>query len=336
MEVRDVWKKLLLMTGSMLMLTACSAPGSGGEVVKVGITQLIEHPSLDATRAGFVEALQEAGYREGVNLELDVQNAQGDLSNNAMIAQKFAMEGEDLVFAISTPSAQAAAMAIKDIPVLFTAVTDPLGAKLVKSLDNPSRNVTGTSDTHPEAAKRMVQSMREFFPQAKAVGIVYNSGEQNSVVSVQEVRQALAAAGLRAVEVSVSNSSEVKQAVDSLVGRCDLLFVPKDNTVVTALESMIKVADEQKLPLFVSESDSLQRGGFAGYVVDYHQLGKQTGRMAVEILKNGKQPKDLPVGIPGELTLAINERKAAAQGIAITEQMKQAAKLLGGSNPEEK
>nr|WP_198299862.1 ABC transporter substrate-binding protein [Tumebacillus avium] len=307
------------------MLTGC---GTGDGDVKIGITQLVEHPSLDAAREGFVAALEDAGYEEGVNLELDVQNAQGDLSNNAMIAQKFAMEGEDLVFAISTPSAQAAAMAIKDTPVLFTAVTDPVGAKLVKSLEAPHKNVTGTSDTHPEAAKKMVEHLQQFFPQAKRVGIIYNSGEQNAVVSTESMKQELERAGLSAVLASVSNSSEVKQAADSLVGRSDVLYVPKDNTVVSAVEAVVKVANDSKLPLFVAESESLKRGAFAGFMMDYFQLGYQTGEMAVEMLKNGKKPSQLPVGIPQELKLGINEQAAKKQGIVLTDVMKQNAEML--------
>ncbi|ASS77138.1 sugar ABC transporter substrate-binding protein [Tumebacillus algifaecis] len=310
------------------MLTACG-PMEGA--VKIGITQLVEHPSLDESREGFVAALKDAGYEKGVNLELDIQNAQGDLSTNAMIAQKFAAEGKDLVFAISTPSAQAAATAIKDKPILFTAVTDPVGAKLVKSLEEPNKNVTGTSDTHPQAAQKMVESLKQFFPQARNVGIIYNSGEQNAVVSVEATKGELERAGLHAVLVTVSNSSEVKQAADSLVGRSDVLYVPKDNTVVSAIEAVVKVANENHLPLFVSESDSLKRGGFAGFMMDYYQLGYQTGEMAVEILKNGKRPNQLPVGLPQELTLGINEKAAKAQGIEITDVMRKNSKLLPNS-----
>ncbi|ARU63658.1 sugar ABC transporter substrate-binding protein [Tumebacillus avium] len=320
-----MWKKLAVTALGLTMLTGC---GTGDGDVKIGITQLVEHPSLDAAREGFVAALEDAGYEEGVNLELDVQNAQGDLSNNAMIAQKFAMEGEDLVFAISTPSAQAAAMAIKDTPVLFTAVTDPVGAKLVKSLEAPHKNVTGTSDTHPEAAKKMVEHLQQFFPQAKRVGIIYNSGEQNAVVSTESMKQELERAGLSAVLASVSNSSEVKQAADSLVGRSDVLYVPKDNTVVSAVEAVVKVANDSKLPLFVAESESLKRGAFAGFMMDYFQLGYQTGEMAVEMLKNGKKPSQLPVGIPQELKLGINEQAAKKQGIVLTDVMKQNAEML--------
>lgn len=321
-----MWKKLAVTALGLTMLTGC---GTGDGDVKIGISQLVEHPSLDAAREGFVAALEDAGYVEGVNLELDVQNAQGDLSNNAMIAQKFAMEGEDLVFAISTPSAQAAAMAIKDTPVLFTAVTDPVGAKLVKSLEAPHKNVTGTSDTHPEAAKKMVEHLQQFFPQAKRVGIIYNSGEQNAVVSTESMKKELEQAGLSAVLASVSNSSEVKQGADSLVGRSDVLYVPKDNTVVSAVEAVVKVANDNKLPLFVAESESLKRGAFAGFMMDYFQLGYQTGEMAVEMLKNGKQPSQLPVGLPQELKLGINEVAAKKQGVTLTEEMKQTAELIG-------
>lgn len=325
-------KSWLAVVAGLMFLTGCGSAETGTngkkDVVKIGISQIVEHPSLDATQDGFLAALKDAGYVEGENLMLDVQVAQGDMANNSTIAQKFVTDRVDLIYAISTPSAQAAAKASRDIPVLFTAVTDPLGAKLVKSLDQPGGLVTGTSDTHPDAVKNTMQSIRSFFPKAAKVGVIYNSGEQNSVVNVESAKQSMAEHGLTPVEVTVTNSSEVKQAADSLVGRVDVIYVPKDNTVVSALESVIKVAEEKKIPLFVGESDSVKRGGFAGYGFEYFDLGYKTGQMAVEILKNGKKSGEIPVGYPESVELVINSKAAAAQGVELTDAMKKQAKLL--------
>jgi putative tryptophan/tyrosine transport system substrate-binding protein len=332
----------LLISGALLLLTACgsstttSKQGAStdnnnqakAKTVKIGITQIVEHPSLDAARKGFIAALNDGGYKDGDNLKLDVQIAQGDMNNNMTIAQKFASDKDDLILAISTPSAQAVAKATKDIPVLFTAITDPLGAKLVQNLDKPGGNVTGTSDTHPEAIKKTMKSIKDFFPKAKKVGVIYNSGEQNSVVNVKNAVAVMQENGLEAVKTTASNSSEVKQAAESLIGRVDVIYIPKDNTVVSALESVIEVANKNHIPMFVGESDSVKRGAFAGYGFEYYDLGYKTGKMAIDILKNGKKPNDIPVGFPDKLDLVINKKAAAAEGIKLTDAMTKTAVLF--------
>lgn len=307
--------------------SGANAGGEKKEAITIGITQIVEHPSLDNAREGFIKALNDAGYKEGENLTIDYQNAQGDPSNNTTIAQKFAADKVDLILAISTPSAQAAAQVTKDIPIVFTAVTDPLGAKLVQSLEKPGGNVTGVSDTHPDAIRKTMETIKQFFPDAKKVGIPYNSGEQNSVVNVENAKKVLAEIGLEAVEATVSNSSEVKQAVESFVGRVDVLYVPKDNTVVSALDTVALVANQNDIPMFVGESDSVKAGGFAGYGFEYVDLGYKTGKMALEIL-GGKNPADVPVAFPDSLELVINTKAAKEQGIELTEEMKK-AKLVG-------
>lgn len=325
----------VLLSGAMLLLAACGGGGSdqaSGEkkekTVKIGITQIVEHPSLDAAREGFIEALKDAGYEEGKNLKLDYQNAQGDMNNNMSIAQKLVSDKNDLILAIATPSAQAAVQATKDIPILFTAITDPVGAELVQSLDKPGGNATGTSDTHPDAIKNTIAAIKKFIPDAKKVGIIYNNGEPNSVVNVKHAREALEAAGLEAVETTISTSSEVKQAAESMVGRVDVLYIPKDNTVVAALESVITVANDKDIPTFVGEGDSVKRGTFASYGFDYHDLGYTTGKMAVEILE-GKKPSDMPVGFPENLELIVNKKAAEEEGITLSEDMLKDAKIVG-------
>jgi len=339
-------KKFLfaILCGALLMLTACGSSGtseesssssSGGDsdakeekTVKVGIIQLVEHPSLDASREGFVAALKDAGYEDGKNMKLDYQNAQADMNNNMSIAQNLVADENDIILSIATASSQAVVQATKDIPVLFTAITDPVGAKLVESLESPGGNVTGTSDTHPDAIKNTIGSIKKFVPDAKTVGIIYNSGEPNSVVNVENAKKALEENGLESVEATISTSSEVKQAAESLVGRADVYYVPKDNTVVSALESVVTVANDKDIPLFVGEGDSVKRGGFASYGLDYFDLGYSTGKMAVEIL-NGKKPSEIPVGFPENLELVINKKAAEEQGVTLTDDLLKDAVIVG-------
>lgn len=329
-------KLIALLSVLLLVLTACSSTSkessnsakAKNENVKIGILQLVEHPSLDAAREGFVDALKDAGYIEGKNLTIDYQNAQGDINNNMTIAQNMVADGSDLIFAITTTSAQAAAKSTKDIPIIFTAITDPVGANLVESLENPGGNVTGTSDTHPNAIKNTIKSIKEFFPDTKKVGIVYNSGEPNAVTNVENAKKVLKEIGLEPVFASISTSSEVKQAAESLVDRVDVFYVPKDNTVVASLESIIKVANDHDTPTFVGEGDSVKRGTFASYGFEYHDLGYSTGNMAVDVLK-GKKPSEIPVGFPETLELYINKKAAKEEGITLTEAMTKDAKIVG-------
>ncbi len=307
-----------LLASSAVMLSGC---GEKSDAIQIGITQIVEHPSLDAAQQGFIAALKDAGYEEGKDIEFDVQYAQGDATNNMSIAQKFAADEKDLILAISTGSAQAAAQATSDIPILFTAVTDPLGAKLVAELDKPGKNVTGTSDTHPEEIEKLMNFIVTEMPDVKRLGIVANEGEQNSLITIERVEAVLDPLGVEVVRSSASNGSEVKQAAESLIGRVDAIYVPKDNTVVASLESVIQVADENNLPLFVGEKDSVERGGFASFGFEYYDLGYTTGKMAVEILKDGKNPAEIPVGYPESLDLSINQTAAANMEVEVTESM---------------
>ncbi|MFD3269311.1 ABC transporter substrate-binding protein [Paenibacillus dendritiformis] len=322
----------------LLMLNACGsqAPGEGtaeqgdtgnaGKKVKIGVTQVVNHASLDEAYKGFVQALKDNGYTEGDNLVIDYQNAQGDPTNAATIAQKFATGGVDLVLGIGTSVSQAAAKEVKDVPVLFTAVTDPVGAGLVQSMEKPGANVTGTTDLHPEAVSRLMEFIKEQVNGVTAVGILANEGEQNTVVNVQKAEEALTALGLKAVKAPVTNSSEVKQAAESLIGKVQAIYVPSDNTVVSGLGAVVSVANENKIPLFVAEKDSVKNGGVASFGFEYYDLGYTTGKMAVDMLKNGKKPEDTPVQIPESLDLALNVKAAEAQGFAVTDDLKKQVK----------
>ncbi|GAV14116.1 ABC transporter substrate binding protein [Paenibacillus sp. NAIST15-1] len=331
-----------MMSLLMLFAAACgnggsannaTSEGSGeakgsaeGKKVKIGITQVVNHASLDEAYKGFVQALKDNGYVEGENLVLDYQNAQGDQTNAATIAQKFATGGVDLILGIGTSVSQAAAKETKDIPVLFTAVTDPVGAGLVQSMESPGGNVTGTTDLHPEAISKLMEFIKDNVKNIASVGIIANEGEQNTVVNVQKAEEALTKLGLSVVKAPVTNSSEVKQAAESLIGKVQAIYVPSDNTVVSALNSVIGVGNDNKIPVFVAEKDSVKNGGVASFGFEYFDLGYTTGKMAVEILKDGKKPADVSARIPESLDLALNLKAAAAQGFDVSDAMKQQAK----------
>lgn len=300
--------------------------------VNIGISQIVEHPSLDEARKGFLAALKDNGYIEGENLVIDYKNAQGDGPTQATIAQKFVADKKDLILGIATPTAQAIAQATqtsadgKNIPVLFTAVTDALDAKLVQSNEKPGSNVTGTVDMHPEAVSKLMEFIAKNVTDVKAVGIVSNPGEANSVVNVKMAEENLTKLGLKVVKAAATNSNEVQTAAQSLIGKVQAIYVPSDNTVVGALDTVIQVADKNKLPLFVAEKDSVKKGGVASYGFEYYDLGYATGKMAVDILKNGKKPADIPVGYAEKVNLAINLKAAEKQGLKVTDEMKAEAK----------
>lgn len=299
-----------------------NANNPGDKMYSIGIIQWAEHPSLDAAREGFIQALKDNGIEDKKTAKIDVQIAQGDSATDLTIAQKFAADKHDLILAIATPSAQDVSKAVQDTPILFTAVTDPVAAELVDSVEKPGGNVTGTSDLHPDSLEKLMEFIAADFPNVKKVGIVSNLGETNSVVQIDAAKEKLAKSNIEVVVRNATNTSEVKQAAESLIGAVDAIFIPTDNTAVEALESIIQVAEDQKLPLFVGEKDSVRRGGFASYGFEYGDLGYTTGKMAVEILKNGKNPAEMPVQYPEELDLVLNMTAAANMNIEVTDGMK--------------
>ncbi|MBW7455953.1 ABC transporter substrate-binding protein [Paenibacillus sepulcri] len=289
----------------------------------IGISQYAPHPSLDATKEGFLAALKDAGIVEGENLKIDDNNAQGESSNNLSIAQKFGSEKFDLVLGIATPSALALADNVKDKPVLFAAVTDPLDAQIVSDLDKPGGNITGASDSNPAAITQLMDFIAENFSTVKSVGVVINEGESNSVIMAKQAETALAAHDIKLVKAPVTNTSEVQQAAQSLVGRADAIYITLDNTVVSAVDAIIKVAADNKLPFFSSDRDTVEAGAFATVGFKYYDHGYQVGQMAVDILKNGKNPGDMKITIPDKLDLILNLKAAEAFGITVTDAMKE-------------
>jgi len=316
---------LLALVAGLGVLAGCGSSSSSSssstsaspaaKAYKIGVTQIVTHPALDAAVAGFKAALAEKGF---TNVTYDMQNAQGDMATTSSIAQKFASEQLDLVLGVSTPSTQAVVKAISTTPIVFTAVTDPVSAGLVTDPTAPTANVTGVSDQMKVDPVLALVTLVN--PKAKNVGIVYNSGESNSVFIVKQVETAAAPLGLKVVKATASTSSEVQAAAQSLVGRVDAITVIGDNTAVGALEAIVKVCDQNKIPLYAGDSDSVKRGAAAGYGPNYEELGKQAGYQAALIL-GGTAIKDIPViyakDLPGNEQLSINLKSAKAQGITI-------------------
>ncbi len=303
--------KRLLVALLMMVVIVGAALGVQAKTYTIGITQIVEHPALDNAVNGFMQALADAG----LDVRYDRQNAQGDMSTAMMIAQKFANSRVDMVLAVATPTAQAAANVIKDIPILITAVTDPESAGLVKSNSLSGTNVCGTSDMNP--VDRQLALFKQLGRPISRVGVLYNAGETNSVVQVELAKQEARKLGLTLVEAAVSNSSEVYQAALSLVGRVDGIYVPTDNTVVSAFESVAKVAADYDLPLITGEDNSVERGGLATVGIDYYRLGYQTGEIAIRVLKGEVKPAELPIEYQRDVRLVVNLKAAAEQGVKL-------------------
>lgn len=324
---------ICLLAGTLLTLSACSSKekddssASKDGKKKIGIIQIVEHPSLNTIRETFIEQLEKNGFKDGENITIDYQNAQNDQTNLKTIAKKFATNKYDLIVAIATPSALAAAGETKDIPVLFSAVTDPVTAQLVKSLEKPGGNVTGTSDA-VSAAKIMELAMR-ITPEIKTIGALYNSSEINSISVINDLKEFAKSNGLTVVEATVTSSSEVQQAVQSLVGKTDAIFSPIDNTVASAMPVVAQIANKAKIPVYVGADSMVKDGGLATYGINYPVLGRETADMAAEILK-GKNPGDMPVRIMTEVDIYINKATADEIGLTIPEDvLNEAAEIFG-------
>ncbi|MCQ2611600.1 MAG: ABC transporter substrate-binding protein [Treponema sp.] len=312
-------KKLSVLAASIVAI--CGLAGCGGnKTTKIGIIQLVEHPALDANYQGFVDGLKEAGYEDGKNIAIDYQNAQGEQANCVTIAQKFVNDGDDLIFAIATPAAQAVANLTKDIPILVSSVTDPETAQLVKSNKKPETNVSGTSDLTPCAAQ--MQLLKKLCPNAKKVGMLFCSNEQNSFFQVALAKAECDKLGLEYQDFTVSNTNEIQQVVQSAIGKVDVLYCPTDNMIASAMATVSQVTIPAKIPVICGEEGMCQAGGLATYGINYYELGKQTAKMAVAILKDGKKPADMPIEYLESCNLLINEEVAKQIGLEIPADLK--------------
>ena len=286
------------------------------DVFRIGISQFITHQSLDATREGFVDELARQGYVEGKNIEIDLQNAQGEQRNLKTISQQLA-ESSDVVLAIATPSAQSLANTTQTTPVIFSAVTDPVSAKLVETREHPGGNVTGTSDQSSDAISTQINLIKKVLPKAKTIGILYTQSEPNSVVQKDEAKRLLEEKGFTVVEKTILDSNNVKAAAESLMTEVDMVFVPTDNIISSTMETVKQVSIKHKVPVFGGSTEMIAVGGLYNYGTNYEELGRQTARMLVRVLK-GEKPENIAVELPEKLELHINQEMADALGIDIS------------------
>lgn len=290
--------------------------GDNGKVIEIGIVQIVEHPSLNTIREAFIAHLAENGYVDGKNIRIDYQNAQNEQTNLNTICQKFKSDKKDLVVAIATPSAMAAAGVLTDIPVLFSACTDPVGSGLVTSLEKPGGNVTGTSDA--VSASKIMELAKRITPGIKTIGALYNSSESNSIAVINELKEYAAENGMEVIEGTVTNTSEVQQVTQSLASKVDAIFSPIDNTIAAAMPIVSQVAENAKVPVYVGADSMVADGGLATYGINYIELGKETADMAIEIL-NGGNPGEMPVRTISEVEIYVNKKTADAIGITLPE-----------------
>ena len=286
------------------------------DVFRIGISQFITHQSLDATREGFVDELAKQGYVEGENIEIDLQNAQGEQRNLKTISQQLA-ESSDVVLAIATPSAQSLANTTQTTPVIFSAVTDPVSAKLVESREHPGGNVTGTSDQSSDAISIQINLIKKVLPKAKTIGILYTQSEPNSVVQKDEAKRLLKEKGFTVVEKTILDSNNVKAAAESLMAEVDMVFVPTDNIISSTMETVKQVSIKHKVPVFGGSTEMIAVGGLYNYGTNYEELGRQTARMLIRVLK-GEKPENIAVELPEKLELHTNQEMADALGIDIS------------------
>ncbi|MDD2924895.1 ABC transporter substrate-binding protein [Rhodoferax sp.] len=299
-------------------------------MIRIGVTKIVSHAALDADEKGFEAGLASAGFKEGVNVTYDRQNAQGDLAKARAIALKFKREEVALIHSISTPSTQAVMQSGSTIPLVFSAITDPVGAGIVARDSTPGKktgsHVTGVSDLWPVLLQ--METYAKFVPNAKTWGTIYNPAETNSVMHVRMMQEAARQLGLTLLEAKVANSAEVTQAVRSLVGKVQAITITSDNTAVASMGDIAKVCDTHHLPLFAGDVDSVPRGAVAAYGLDYFLVGYSAGKKAALVLK-GVKPGDIPWGPVEKFSLVINRKAAASQGVTLTPGLlKKADKVL--------
>lgn len=310
--MKKLMTMVMVLVMAVTMMTGCG--DSDGGKLKVGIIQLTEHPSLDTIRESIISGLEDEGYVDGENIEINYQNGQNDMSTTKSIAQSFVGDKCDVIIAIATPAAQAVLSETTDIPIVFAAITDPVDAGLVDSLEAPGGNVTGTSD---EVSADMIMNLaKEIEPEFKTIGALYNIGEDNSVSVIAGLKEYAAKNGYKLVESTVTNSGEVQQAAQYLADKVDVVFSPIDNTVASSMAVVTEVFNNAKIPYFVSSDSMVEDGGLATYGIDYTILGKETASMAAKILE-GEEPSTMAVKKMSDMNIYINTDTAKAIGVDI-------------------
>ncbi|MCP4075625.1 MAG: ABC transporter substrate-binding protein [Gammaproteobacteria bacterium] len=303
---------------SLVTVLALTTPLAAIADKSLAITQIVEHPALDAVRKGVKDELASAGYTAGENLKWTFESAQGNSATAAQIAKKFAGKSPDVIVAIATPSAQTVAAAARNSNIVFSAVTDPLGAKLVKNMDKPGGNITGVSDLTP--IDKHMALVKRVVPSAKTVGVIYNPGEANSMTLIELVKKYAPQQGMKVVEAGATKSSEVLSAARSLVGKADVIYVPTDNTVVSAFSAVVKVGMAAKLPVVAGDTDSVKQGAIAALGFNYYDVGRQTGKIVLDVL-NGTKPGDIAVQGVDKMELFVNPASAKKMGVTLDESL---------------
>ncbi|NLN97998.1 MAG: ABC transporter substrate-binding protein [Eubacteriaceae bacterium] len=323
---KNGFKKMTALVMAILMI-ALVATGCGGgssnekesdaadKVYKVGLVQFVEHEALDQANKGMVDGLKAEGLEVGKNLEIDQQNAQADQANLKNIADRFVGNQVDLICAIATPAAQTMANATSDIPIVGTAITDYVEAKLAESNEKPGSNVTGTTDMNP--VEEQVDLLLELAPEAKSIGVIYTSSEINSQIQADRVKTYATSKGINVEEVTISNVNDMQQAAQSLIGKVDAVYVPTDNNVASSMPILADITRENNLPVVSGEEGPVRAGATATIGISYYELGKQAGIMAAKILKGEATPADMPIEEQKTYTTVINKKEADAIGLTI-------------------
>lgn len=304
---------LVLIMALTAVLSGCTQNTGDSDLPKIGIIQYVEHPSLDTIRENIILELAEQGYVDGETATIIYKNGQQDTNNLKTIAQSLEAEQCDIIIAIATPAAQATAK-IKDIPIIFSAVTDPVSAGLVKSMENPGANITGTSDA--VSAAKIMGLAQKMVPDIRTVGALYSSAEVNSRSVINDLNDYARDNNLQVIEKQIMNTSELQQAAQSFIGKVDIVFSPIDNNVASAISAAVKVFNDAKIPFFVSADSMVKDGGLATYGISYVELGQKTGKMAADVL-GGADPATMPVQVMKEVKIYINQKTADAIGLEI-------------------
>lgn len=319
----------VLLTLAMGLMSGCGSEkkeAAKDAKVTVGIVQLVEHQALDAANKGFVDGMAAKGYKEGENVTYDRQNAQADQSNLQNIAHRFVNNKVNLICAIATPAAQTVANVTGDIPIVATAVTDYVEAKLIKDAAKPGTNVTGTTDMNPVAEQ--LDLLLKIVPNAKSIGTVYCSSEVNSQLQVALLKKAAAAKGIEVKEATVSSVNDIQQAARSLVGGVQAIYVPTDNVLASSMPTLVSVTQEAKLPVICGEGGMVRAGGTATLGVDYYKLGVQTGEMAADILSGKAKPAEMPIQAQKDFTVLVNETAAKNIGLTLPDDVLKGAEVV--------
>lgn len=306
--MKKLFGAILGLLAVSVFLVACSQSSDKGDkdAKHIGILQYVEFETLDVAREGFVDELAKAGYEDGKNIVIDYQNSQGDQANLQSISEKL-VKDNDLVLGIATPAAQALETASSEVPVTFTAVTDPLSAKLVKSMKKPGGNVTGTTDMAP--TKERVALLKKVMPNLKKVGIMYTTNERNSEVQVKEAQKVFKKEGIEVVTKGIASTNDVQDTARSLMNQTEVLYMPTDNLIDSSITLVTELSKEMKIPVYAANADLVEKGALFSYGPDFEELGRQTARQAVKILE-GKKVSDISVETPENLTVKVNDEMA--------------------------